>query len=192
MRIAGLILAAGQSSRFGSDKRQVVLPDGRSMLDAVVAQYTEVFDVVWLVVGPLDAFATDVAKGHGAQCLVNEQAGLGMGHSLACGAKTLMTHMDVTGVVVGLADMPAIANETLLALRQALSMRSQAVVPVYRGQLGQPRGLPRSCFAALSQLTGDQGARQLLDWHQVEAIHVDDPGVLLDVDRPQDLAKLRS
>lgn len=191
MSVAGLILAAGQASRFGSDKRQAILPDGRTMLEAVLTRYAEVFDTLWLVIPPDDAFGKSLADMHGAYAIVNAQADLGMGHSLACGAQALMSQADVSGVVVGLADMPAVASQTLQDLKHTLMGRGQPVVPVYQGKLGQPRGLPRAWFEALSKLSGDQGARHLLDWRQALAVHVNDPGVLQDADTPEDLARLR-
>lgn len=191
MSVAGLILAAGQASRFGSDKRQAILPDGRTMLEAVLARYAEVFDTLWLVTPPDDAFGSQLADMHGAYLVVNAQPDLGMGHSLACGAQALLPHADISGVVVGLADMPCVASQTLQDLKHTLMGRGQPTVPVYQGKLGQPRGLPRGWFEALSQLTGDQGARQLLDWRLAVAVHVNDPGVLQDADTPEDLARLR-
>lgn len=188
MSIAGLILAAGRAIRFGRDKRQALMPDGRSMLETVLAAYAAEFDQVFMVTRPDDAFGQSLANALGARVLVNEKADQGMGQSLACGARALMQRPEVSGVVVGMADMPAVQPATLKALRQALRKSQAPVVPVYKGLLGQPRGLPRASFEALRQLSGDQGARQLLDWHQAMAVPVDDPGVLLDADTPEDMA----
>lgn len=192
MSIAGLILAAGQATRFGSDKRQALLPDGRTMLEAVLINFGEVFDTVLLVARDHDDFACQLADIHGIELVISDQADLGMGHSLACGAQALLAHEDLSGAVVGLADMPAVVHGTLLDIKQTLACRQQPVVPVYQGQLGQPRGLPRAWFEAMTHLSGDQGARQLLDWRQAVAVHVNDPGVLLDADTPEDLVKLSS
>lgn len=189
-QIVGMILAAGQSTRFGSDKRQAILPDGHSMLEAVLKRFHAAFDTVLLVARDQDDFARHLADIHGAELIVNEQPELGIGHSLACGAQALMAHEDVSGVVIGLADMPAVATSTLVDIKEVLAARMCPVAPVFQGQLGQPRGLPSDWFEALSQLTGDQGARQLLDWRQAVAVHVNDRGVLLDADTPQDLARL--
>lgn len=190
MSIAGLILAAGQATRFGSDKRQALLPDGCSMLEAVIIRYKEVFDTLLLVAQDNDDFACQLADIHGIDLVPNAQSDLGMGHSLACGAQALLARHGLSGVVVGLADMPAVATTTLLDIRQTLIGRKRPVVPIYQGQLGQPRGLPHDWFEALSGLTGDQGARQLLDWRQAVPVHVNDPGVLHDVDTPADLERL--
>lgn len=189
-RIVGMVLAAGQATRFGSDKRQAILPDGQCMLEAVLQRFHAVFDTVLLVARDHDDFAQRLADIHGSELVANEQAGLGIGHSLACGAQALMGHSDVDGVVIGLADMPAIRPATLQDIKEVLAARMAPVAPRYQGQLGHPRGLPASWFEALGRLTGDQGARQLLDWRQALAVQVNDPGVLLDADTPQDLARL--
>jgi len=190
MSIAALILAAGQATRFGSDKRQALLPDGCSMLEAVITRYREVFDTLLMVAPDHDHFSRQLADIHGIELVPNEQPDLGMGHSLACGAQALLAHHGLSGVVIGLADMPAVASATLLDVRQTLTSRGRPVVPIYQGRLGQPRGLPQDWFEALTRLTGDQGARQLLDWRQAVAVHVNDPGVLHDVDTPADLERL--
>ncbi len=189
-RIVGMVLAAGQSSRFGSDKRQAILPDGRCMLEAVLQRFHAVFDTVLLVAREHDAFAQQLADVHGSVLVVNEQADLGMGQSLACGAQALMARRDVDGVVIGLADMPALAASTLQDIKDVLAARMAPVVPRYQGQLGHPRGLPASWFEALGRLSGDHGARHLLDWRQAVAVQVNDRGVLLDADTPEDLARL--
>jgi len=189
-QIVGMILAAGQATRFGSDKRQAILPDGQSMLEAVLRRFIDVFDTVLLVSQDDDDFAQHLADIHGVELVVNDQAELGIGHSLACGAQSLMAHEGVAGVVIGLADMPAIATSTLRDLKDVLAARMRPVVPVFQGELGHPRGLSSDWFDALSRLTGDQGARQLLDWRQAVAVHVNDRGVLLDADTPEDLARL--
>lgn len=196
MSIAGLILAAGRGTRFGADKRLARLPDGRTLLEATLARHAGVSQPLLIVLRPDDEAASALASQHGAQVVIcdpvdqADHVDQGMGDSLACGARALLDMPEVEGVVVDLADMPAVSAETLLQVHQALRDKGQAVVPLYQGQMGQPRGLPRACFEALSQLRGDQGARHLLDWQQAVHIEVDDAGILLDIDRPADLARL--
>lgn len=188
--IAGLVLAAGRATRFGSDKRLARLSeDGRTLLETVLRTFTAVFNPVFVVLKPEDVEARQIALACGATPLVCEDAELGMGHSLACGARALQTMPALQGVIIGLADMPAVSAATLQDLRQALIEQARPVVPVYQSQLGHPRGLPGDAIPALSRLRGDQGARHLLDW-QVDAVRVevDDAGILLDVDTPADLA----
>ncbi|MDE2259940.1 MAG: hypothetical protein KGK17_06425, partial [Betaproteobacteria bacterium] len=58
----------------------------------------------------------------------------------------------------------------------------------YRGQRGNPVGFSSHFREALMALRGDQGARRLLDVHRQEVcwLDVDDPGILLDIDVPND------
>lgn len=190
MSIAGLILAAGRGTRFGTDKRLARLPDGRTLLEAVLARHAGISQPLLTVLRPGDAAASALARQHGAQILICEDADQGMGRSLACGASALLAMPELDGVLIDLADMPAVSAATLRLLQQALHDTGQAVAPRYQGRIGQPRGLPRACFEALSQLHGDQGARHLLDWQQAVHVEVEDAGILLDIDQPADLAML--
>lgn len=191
MSIAGLILAAGRGTRFGADKRLARLPDGRTLLEAVLARHASISQPLLTVLRPDDEAAAALCRQHGAQVLICEDADQGMGHSLACGARALLAMPEVEGVLIDLADMPFVAVATLCQIHQCLldqGQTGQAVVPRYQGRIGQPRGLPRACFAALSQLQGDQGARHIVDWQHALHIEVDDAGILQDIDRPADLA----
>ncbi|MEN3811766.1 nucleotidyltransferase family protein, partial [Chromobacterium piscinae] len=68
--------------------------------------------------------------------------------------------------------------------------RGQLVLPCYQGRAGHPRGLPVDCLPGLLDLRGDAGARDILDWNGALRLELDDPGVLLDIDQPEDMAKL--
>ncbi|MBI2731888.1 MAG: nucleotidyltransferase family protein [Aquabacterium sp.] len=189
MSIAGLILAAGRGVRFGGDKRLVRLPDGRTLLEATLARHAGLSSPLWVVLRPGDEAASALARSYGAQILICEDAHLGMGHSLACGARALMDEPELDGVVVDLADMPWVSAHTLRLIRQALAEHGQAVVPLYQGRMGQPRGLPASCLAALARLRGDEGARHIVSWQDAVHVDVDDHGILQDIDRPADLTR---
>jgi molybdenum cofactor cytidylyltransferase len=187
MSVAGLILAAGRGVRFGADKRLLKMPDGRTMLEAAIQTYMGLCQPLFVVIRSDDAQAHDLVLANGAQVVCCQDADLGMGHSLAQGARALQAVEGLQGVIIGMADMPTLERGTVLALRQALRQVARPVVPVYQGRLGQPRGLPVGCLPALMQLTGDQGARNLLDWqHEAVPVPVSDAGVCFDVDTPLD------
>lgn len=198
--LVGLILAAGQGSRFGSDKRQALLPSGQSLLGHAITEYAAACDKLFVVTGDHDGFAQQLCAQHGAHQVINPHARQGMGLSLACGIQAMLNAPDaelIEGVIVGLADMPGVARPIIKDVGQALrhlqqqGHTAQAVVPSYQGQLGHPRGIPRSLFGALSQLTGDQGAKAVINWTQATHWPVDDAGVLMDIDTPQDLAQFK-
>lgn len=193
--LAGLILAAGQARRFGSDKRQASLPDGRSLLAHTLSTYQTVCDTLYVVIGPDDAFAQALCKEWECRAVVNPQPERGMGSSLACGIQAIK-HDDPTeairGVIVGLADMPGVSPQVIQLVQQTLQDRAssypdQPVAPRHQGHLGHPRGIPRAWFDTLLHLTGDQGARSAIPWDQAHVLDVNEPGILIDIDTPADL-----
>jgi molybdenum cofactor cytidylyltransferase len=185
-----VLLAAGFSRRFGSDKRRHRLTGGASLLGASVRLYGAAFHRLIVVLRPEDDdLADDIATA--ASSLENLQvvrcadAHLGMGHSLACGARAAAgwRHLFVT-----LADMPWVRAETLRRLREALlAAPPQAIVqPVHHATSGHPVGFGAHHLAALTRLTGDTGARAVVERarEHLIPIDVDDPGVLRDLDTP--------
>ena len=188
MSVASLILAAGRGTRFGADKRLALMPDGRTMLAASLQLYATVCHSVLVVIRCDDLAAREVAASCGVQYIECPDADLGMGHSLAQGARALSAMSGLDGVLIGLADMPMVSLSTLQALQEALLASDRPVVPVCQGTFGQPRGLPARFLPSLTSLKGDEGARHLLDWRsEALALVVEDPGVIHDVDRPEDL-----
>lgn len=196
-RVVALVLAAGASTRFGSDKRQARLPDGRSLLEAVVQTHRQVLDEVWVLTRPGDAFAQGVCQALGARCVVCADAVLGQGHTLADGLRQLADGSpEVAGALVSLADMPWVRADTLQRLCERFAATGRVVLPRFGEALGQPRLLPRAVWPRLlgqeaaqgrPGLHGDKGAQGLLDWAAAEQVPVDDPGVLRDADTPEAL-----
>lgn len=185
-----LLLAAGASRRFGSDKRRHLLADGTPLLQASLACYTAVFPSIVVVLRPDDDGLAAESAGRGGVSVVRcPQAHLGMGHSLACGARAAPPGWDY--LFVALADMAWVREDTLVRLNAALAGRvlrdrDAIVQPAYRGTPGHPVGFGAAWVARLTTLEGDVGARPLLTsaGARVERIGVDDPGVLEDLDRP--------
>jgi molybdenum cofactor cytidylyltransferase len=102
---------------------------------------------------------------------------------------------DIEGVVVCLGDMPLIAGRDVDRLIAAFSpLEGRAiVVPTRRGQRGNPILWSRQFFAEMQVLTGDQGARRLIEEHAdlVAEIEMDSDAILIDIDTPEALAQLR-
>ncbi|BAN46615.1 nucleotidyltransferase family protein [Metapseudomonas resinovorans] len=186
MACIALILAAGFGNRFGSDKRRAAMADGRTLLAASLARALEVFDEVHLVLRPEDDPAD---LGLPADCVIIrcENAGLGMGHSLAAGVRALSTGPG-EAIAVLLGDMPWIMASSLRAL-VAKADPARIVFPMYHDERGHPVLFGRDFWPELQRLTGDEGARRVLRAHASAwvAVGVDDPGVLRDVDSPEAL-----
>lgn len=186
-RGGALILAAGFGRRFGSDKRTHTLKDGRTLLEATVSRYAEVYADLCVVLRPEDeSIARQVRTLPGSpEVALSVDAELGMGHSLAAGIRTIADHW--RWVSVALADMPFISPTTLTELLDVFyaARASEIVQPVYQGTPGHPVTFPDTCFEQMSRLTGDEGARTILrNSEGLIRIPVSDPGVLADVDTP--------
>jgi molybdenum cofactor cytidylyltransferase len=189
-----LVLAAGFGRRFGSDKRVFAIEDGTPMLLHTLARYREAFDDVTVVLREDDqviAQQVAVAFPNDTPAVVTTRlASLGMAHSLSDG---------IRGVIgwryafIALADMPFVQVRTLCVLRArmeaAIARGTAAIVqPCHGARPGHPVGFSHDYFTEMSALTGDRGARPLLDRHRdaVLRVEVDDDGVLVDVDTPED------
>ncbi|EGB97302.1 MULTISPECIES: nucleotidyltransferase family protein [Pseudomonas] len=187
MSVVALVLAAGSSVRFGGDKRRALMADGRSLLVHSVERACAVFDEVRVV---LRAGERAEALGLPSACRVisSVDCAQGMGHSLAAGAASL-ADCEARAVAVVLGDMPWVAPATLgLLARQAGA--STIVLPWHAGRQGHPVLFGRDFWPALAQLQGDEGARSVVKAHPESCVrvHVQDVGVLQDVDRPEALS----
>lgn len=184
--IAAILLAAGSSQRFGGDKLLYPLPDGTPMaVAAAISLRAACCDTVAVLRPHNDALARVLAA-EGCQIIPCADAERGMGHSLAAGVRA---RSDAAAWVVALADMPFITADSHHAVVARLRMGASLAACAYRQRRGHPVGFSKIWLDALTALTGDQGARTLLDAHCQELVlcHVEDPGVVRDIDRREDL-----
>jgi molybdenum cofactor cytidylyltransferase len=187
-KVCGILLAAGRGERFGSTSNKLLQPlaDGTPIILAAVRNIPCALKDVYVVVPPeYDALAITLQH-EGVQLVTNMAAEEGMGSSLACG---IAASDEADAWVIGLADMPWIQPTTIKAVVDALEYNAPLVVPRYQGQRGHPVGFSRRYRDTLLNLHGDSGARSVLEQHskQLQYIDVNDPGILLDVDTPDDL-----
>jgi molybdenum cofactor cytidylyltransferase len=191
--IVGVLLAAGAGTRFGGGKLLAPLPQsshgvpaGTPIGVAACLHLVSTLPRVIAVVQPRDVGLARAFEQTGAEVLKCAGAHEGMGVTLAAAVKAAA---DADGWVVALADMPWIAPATIAAIAARLREGAQLVAPMRDGRRGHPVGFARAHYASLSTLTGDEGARSVVAAHAgaLELLEVDDPGVLLDVDRPGDL-----
>lgn len=181
-----IILAAGYSRRFNSDKRRARLQSGETLLDATLNKIPESFKQRVLVLHPGDEEFGLRYQSNWTLCIA-EQANKGMGHSLVA-AMPYAQNWDAA--VIGLADMPYVQRNTYRAIQKAL-VKHPIVRPRCHGRMGNPVGFKSAFFKELSELDGDQGARNLLVSHE-EKLHLmdcNDWGVIQDIDTSEALKK---
>ena len=188
-RLDAIVLAAGASVRFGSDKRLFPV-DGVPMLQRAIAAVIDSVAAVHVVLcdsdaGRLPSLLGEFQSDSRVQPLLLDQPGRGMGSNLARAVAALPAGSD--GVLVMLADLPYLQAATA-GVVVAAGQAGTIVVPVLGdgGQRGHPVLFARDFFPALRQLQGDSGARQLLQQHRGKVLEVvvQDEGILRDIDTP--------
>lgn len=185
--IAGVLLAAGSSSRFGGPKLLQPLADGTPLGVAAARNLRAAVDFAVAVVRPEDQVLAERLAAEGLAVAACPRAAEGMGASLACGVRAAE---GAQGWLIALADMPGIRPDTIRQVLRHLAAGAPLAAPVYQGRRGHPVGFSRAFREALCRLSGDEGARALLAAHaaDLEGFACDDPGVLLDIDTPADLS----
>ena len=192
MTTGAVILGAGFSRRFGADKRLQPL-NGQTVAECTVQRYAAAFERVRVVVRDDDQRLRQALSRFELEIIVSLDAHLGMGHSLADG----FSNLPWDWAFVGLLDMPYIEAGTLHLLIEAAahSAPDQIIRPRLTstrtddGQPGHPIGWPQMYFGEIQACHGDTGARALLTRHadHILDVEVDDPGIIRDIDRPEDL-----
>ncbi len=190
-RVAAIVLAAGQSSRMGSNKLLAEL-HGQPMIAATVKAVLPAADAVIIVTGRDAEQMMAALDGLNVAAVHNAEFAEGLSTSLKKGIAALPD--DIDAAVIALGDMPLVdapAISRLIAAFNPAEHRS-IIVPVRKGQRGNPVLWGRQHFEALKALSGDKGARGLLDQYADEVVEVEmpDDAVLTDADTPEALAAM--
>jgi molybdenum cofactor cytidylyltransferase len=189
-RVGAVILAAGASTRMGVPK-QLLEVAGRSLLLRSVEAALSA--PVWPVVVVLGANAEKIRPALARlPVLVTENAAWaeGMAASIRAGVTTLQQfsrHLDAA--LIALCDQPAFSAEIIAQLiaTQRASGRSIAAAR-YAGRNGAPALFRREHFSTLTSLTGEEGARALLNDDPDRVSAIDLPALAVDLDTPADMA----
>jgi molybdenum cofactor cytidylyltransferase len=189
-RIEAILLAAGESRRMGYPK-PLLRVGAESFIARTTALALGVADRLVIVLGAhADRIRPAVAPDSRIIVVENPNFNRGQLSSLKVGlAEAIAGRADA--VVVHLADHPLVAPATFRALLDDYrKTASPIVVARYNGRRGHPVLFDRTVFADLMAAPEDQGARVVVnaDPARVRYVDVDDPGVVLDLDTPADLA----
>jgi molybdenum cofactor cytidylyltransferase len=196
-RVGALILAAGSSRRMGGENKLLADVGGKPMVSHIaaavagadVAGVTVVTghqdDLVKAALGDVDMVADYVH---------NPDYADGLSTSLRAGVAALSD--DIDGVVICLGDMPLVTAADINKLIHAFDpVEGRAIcVPVSGRKRGNPVLWAKFFLAEMAAISGDVGARHLLEQHadQVFEVPVSGEGVLMDIDTPERLAELRA
>ena len=187
-----LIMAAGESSRFGSDKRFAKLPNGKLMIEQVIQTVEQTCLDFKLVIKPSDlelGFFKSIPMDN---LLVAKNASQGLGASLS-DAMTIIEGR-YQNCLICLADMPYIEAETFSAVCRKLIEVDQhkqqvlAVIPCVevdgKKKQGHPIAIHSALFENFKRLKGEKGGKTILDQYIQQSVflNVDDESIIRDVD----------
>jgi molybdenum cofactor cytidylyltransferase len=184
--IVGILLAAGQSTRFGSNKLLYQLHNGTPM---VLASARHLYNVLPQTIAVVEDAHNDVARlltQEGIQIIENPLASEGMGTSIACG---VASNSDAQGWVIALADMPCIPETVIQAVVTGLEQASDIIATVYKKMRGHPVGFSARYAQALMQLHTDEGARSVIQANSdvLKLIETTEKGVIVDIDTQESI-----
>lgn len=187
--IAGVILAAGASRRYGAVKQLVEL-DGTSLLGHAidsVGSVAEVDEVVVVLGANAQAIMKVTPLGR-ARVVVCRDWERGISASLAAGLDAVA---GAECAVVCLADQPLVGMAAIRRLLAARDGAAAALAASYDGGPDHPVLLERSQFPRALELEGEEGPIALLEGAGARLVDCDGAGCPLDLDTPADLLRLR-
>ena len=160
MKIAGIILAAGGSTRMGGQNKLLQMVDGTSLVQKVVGSaLNSNIESVYVILGYQAALIRQCISNKSVNWVENSDWSRGMASSIKSGIEALNTNYD--GAMILLGDMPFI-EPIMINQLLALYQKKKIVVPVKDGRQGNPVLFSSAFFADLKLLCGDKGAKPII------------------------------
>ena len=185
--IAAVVLAAGESRRFGGAKQLAVL-DGRTLLEHVLALADEARLAPIVAVVPVWLTRPAAFSDHRLRWVRNPHPERGMSHSLRLGFESLDAAVEAAVILLG--DQPAMPIAAIDALRAGRGERP-IVASMADGRLAPPILIERSHFDIVGQPSGDIGLREVLNDHPEWVAAIEMQQSIADVDTTDDLRRLQ-
>jgi len=192
LKIAGIVLAAGRSSRMAPRNKLLEPVEGEPIVRRVAeATRASGASPILAVTGHEAAAVTDALRGLNVISVVNPNHADGLSTSLRAGLRALPPGID--GALILLGDMPGVEVSVLRSLMLAFTSESVICVPVRDRRRGNPVLWGRRYFAEMMKISGDAGAKPLMARHEAHVIEVEveTNSIFADVDTPVDLVQIR-
>jgi molybdenum cofactor cytidylyltransferase len=189
-KVAAILLAAGKSTRMGSCKQLLPLGGSTVIAHCIEALVAGGAGKIVVVVSEAGHEVAEAVLDYPVRVAVNHAPEGDMSSSVRTGRDALTG--EVSGVIVHLCDYPLVATSTIAHLIQEHeNSPGSIVIPCNRQRRGHPLLFPR---AILDELGDNKILRDLVrrDAHRVVCTEVEDPGVLLDMDTPEDYRRICS
>jgi molybdenum cofactor cytidylyltransferase len=194
-RVGAIILAGGSSARMGRAKQLLPLDDS-TVLERTIANVrgAEVNEIVLVLGASAETIRRQLPLSllEGLNVVVNRAYREGMSSSLRAGISALGQGTEAALIILG--DQPFIRSQTMdQVIRTYRRDQAQIVIPTFHGTRGNPVLLDRSVFFEVMALEGDIGSRAIFGSHLegIAKVEVEDEGILLDIDDPDDYNRLR-
>lgn len=192
---AGVILAAGASSRMGRDKALLPWREG-TFLSSAIEALRGLTELVIVVASKNAAALTPIVNASAAFMAINIEPERGQFSSLQVGLQEVLNR-GRDAAIVTLVDRPAASVDTIARIKSEFLSGSDefwAVVPEYGGKHGHPIVIGPELLYAFLRAPATSSARDVEHAHQkhIRYLPVDDPLVAMNVDTEQDYEKLRS
>nr|CBT17223.1 GT-2-like glycosyltransferase [Acidianus ambivalens] len=182
MKIGAVILAAGESKRFGKNKLLEKI-NGKSIIENVL----ENVDIERVIV--VGKYAEELLPYLKNEIVIyNPKWKEGISSSIKLGLRFFQNY---DGVLIVLGDMPFVKREDIHKIINAFNPDCNAVIPTYKGNWGNPVLLSRKIFDKVMTITGDEGAKKILKSTENLCFVECDYGVIIDIDTVNDLLILR-
>lgn len=190
MKICGLILAAGSSSRLGRPK-QLVRTGGRTLLEkAIETALAANLNPVHVVLGARFEQIKASIEHFPLSIIENEQWQEGIGSSIRTGIRSVIAEGKYDAVLLMLCDQLHVDAPHLQALIDAYQNKQKLIIATaYGAQIGVPALFDQKYFPLLKELSGDEGAKKIIKRHSAEVHSLKFEQAIVDVDTPEDLLK---
>jgi molybdenum cofactor cytidylyltransferase len=189
--IAGVILAAGGSTRFGTTKQLLDWRGKPLVTHTVETALAGGLSPVIIVTGADQENVTLAVKGLPVKCVHNPDWEQGQSSSVRTGIESLSPQ--VGGAIFLLADQPYTPPELIQQLVKEHTMnRISIIYPEVNGKRANPVLFDRETFLDLAKLTGDIGGRALFDSYKTRSVNWENDLILRDIDTPEDYEKISS
>ena len=193
LKIGALVLAAGFSRRFGRDKRIEAVGSDQPMLFQTIQNLALHFEEIIITLRSNDPVIADLVQNRfqNAHIIIHHATDSieGIGTSLGS-TIPIVTERNWESAFIFLGDMPYIKQETISKLKtEALTNPFNIIVPKFGTKTGHPVCFPNRFYKEIGSLSGDVGAKKIIDSNleRVMFVETNDRGVNLDVDTPIDI-----
>ena len=192
-KIGVILLAAGASTRYGNFPKQLLKINDKTLIRHAAQQaLASSAQTVCIVLGANFEIIKNEIEDLAVEIAVNENWADGMSSSIKSGLKHLLNiEPNFSAVVLQLCDQPLVTNEILNQLIQThFETQKKIVASEYGQSFGVPALFERELFEELLMLNKETGAKSLIKKHENEAIFINIPEAIFDIDTREDYEKL--